>query len=143
MHTTERPVPTRGPDGRLAPFHVYARCTENDVDYDYEGGKVLLQAIAHQDVGAVNACNLVVNFSADGDESAGAVMHAFPITRADKHQRFFRIDVSEIDNPIPPEPAVPAVVSADVARLEQENAELRRLLEEQTAPVAEPEPQEQ
>lgn len=118
--------------GRLVPFSVFMRCTENDVEYDYDGGKVLLQAIGHQHVADLNACNFVLNVSRDGERDARTVMHAFPVTRPEMKGRYFKITCEEIDCPIPPEPE--PVTSVDevaklqalVAELEAKNAELQQ-----------------
>lgn len=130
MPDTQPNIPQVDASGRLIPFRVFARCTENDIDYDYEGGKVLLQAIGHQELDQLNGGNFVFQFQSD------EAMRAFPITRAEKQTRFFEVTFREIDNPIPPETPAP---ETEVARLERENEALRQQLAaadaEQLAPA--------
>lgn len=126
MPDAQKPLPRVDADGKLIPFHVYARCTENDIEYDWDGGKVLLQAIGHQEIGDLNGCNLVFQFTTD------AAMQPFPITRAEKQQRFFKVTVEEIENPIPPAPEAPTPLpsgTAEMMALMERNA----LLESQLA----------
>lgn len=90
-----RPIPQLDANGRLIPFTVLLRCSENNIEDDHDGGRVLLQMLSDgqpvvQPVQGLVGCNLVFGWLND------AQMEAFPRTRAEKQQRFFRTTVEEL-----------------------------------------------
>lgn len=126
MSDNTPPLPSLDEQGYLKPFHIYMLCTENDVEYLHDGGKVLLQAIPFQDgVSGLNGANLPLQFAVDGDEAAETGMHAFPKRKQETRECFYKITVEEVDDPRPPAPSVP---ETEIARLTRENEALRQQL---------------
>ncbi len=88
-----------------APLVIYTRCTENDVENDYEGGRIIFTKIAGQtpDVHAnVLGCNVVISAAND------PFMRQYPVTRDEKQTRFFKVTLEEIAlADVPPDPNAP------------------------------------
>jgi hypothetical protein len=115
------------------------RCTENRVEDDYDGGPVIFQVIAGQQSDEYADGRLVLSFIHD------TPMEAYPRTREEKQERFFKITLEEIAySEVPPDPKAPKLPSAREF-MEQALAAARRdgdtaLAEELHAKLAPPSP---
>lgn len=86
---------------------IYFRCTENDVEHDYDGGRVLLGAVQAQETNELAGGNLVLVFNHDEP------MREFPVSRADKQGKYYRVTVEEVtEADLPPDPTLPKPPSA-------------------------------
>jgi len=83
------------------------RCTQNDVENDYDGGVVLLQQIQGQPTDDVIDGRVAMSCRHD------SFMYNYPVTREDKQQRFFKVTIEEIpEGEVPPDPRAPKAPSA-------------------------------
>jgi hypothetical protein len=87
---------------------VYLRCTENDVENDYEGGRIVLKPVRGQMIRGLIDGAVVLSMDSD------AFLRQFPVTRDEKQQRAYRVTIEEIEMAdLPPDPdAKPAPAAA-------------------------------
>jgi hypothetical protein len=93
------------------PIVLYTRCTENQVEDDYEGGRVLLQLIIEEHVKPAGLLGVNVVLGCETDK----FMYQFPATRQEKQQRWFKVSIEEVD-PLPRPVLVIENTAGDVLR---------------------------
>lgn len=111
----------------MEPLILHTRCTENHVEDDSDGGRVLLQMIVepHVKPDAILGANIVLGYERDDP------MRAFPTTREEKQDRWYKVTIEEespIPAPPPPEPeraGVPRPRTVEEIRAELAAAEAR------------------
>lgn len=103
----------------MSPLTIYLRCTENDIEHDYDGGRVLFKPVRAGLPGGVIDGGFVLSASSDD------FLAQFPTTRADKQGTFYRLTLEEVAaDQLPPDPAP----VDPVAQLRAENAALQAQL---------------
>jgi hypothetical protein len=86
---------------------VYVYCAENQVEDEYDGGRVLFAPVRGQPNDDIADGRLALSFKHDEP------MRDYPVTREEKRKRFFRITVEEVDEAdLPPDPNAPKPPSA-------------------------------
>lgn len=97
---------------------LFLRVVENDVEHDYDGGKLLLKPLRRQSDREIVDAGFVLSARTD------AFLRRFPATRAEMQQRFYRLTLEEVPaSALPPDPAVESKRKALEAQLAALSAE--------------------
>lgn len=98
---------------------LYLRCTENDVEHDFDGGRVVFKPVnAGRPVELVDGF-VVLSASTD------AFLRQYPATRDEKQAAYFKLTLEPVDaSALPPAPVALTHEQQRIAELEAEVAKL-------------------